>query len=323
MLTFFARASVALAVALLAGAACTVHQTETPALTGSSSFGGTVVAPAQTPTPVFTETPTPVNFNIPVTFDASTSCGGRISFGLCSNSTAITKYAWDFGDGSTGTGKTTTHTFKSSTQPSTTFNVILTVTNDQSISASVTQTLVVGASPAPSASFVASPTAPVVGQTAYFDANASRAAAGHSIVEWDWDFWDGVIASGSSLPLTTHTYSIPATYVIVLKVVDEVGLVGTANVPLPVGNGSPTALLSLSKIAGNQIQADASASTAVGGAKITNYLFVWDNGADPNDSGPAGTIAHTFAGPGTHTVRVTVTDNLGRTATTQQTITTP
>jgi PKD repeat protein len=324
MSTFFRRSSVAVSVALLAGAACTVHQTETPALTGPSSFGGTVVAPVQTPTPVFTETPTPVNFNIAVTFDASTSCGGRISFGVCSNSTAITKYEWDFGDGSTGTGKTTTHVFKSSTQPSTTFNVTLTVTNDQSVSASVTRALVVGASPAPSASFVISPTAPVVSQTVYFDANASRAATGHSIVEWDWDFGDGVIATGSSLALTTHAYSIPATYVIVLKVVDEVGLVGTANVQLAVASGSPTPVLSLSKTGGNSIQADATASTAVTGATITNYLFVWDNGIDPPTSGASGSVAHTFSsGNGTHTVRLTITDSLGRTATIQQSITTP
>jgi PKD repeat protein len=326
MSTFFHRSSVAVAVALLAGAACTVHQSETPALTGPSSFGGTVVTPVEAPTPVFTETPTPVNFNIPVTFDASTSCGGKMSLGVCSNSSVITKYAWDFGDGSTGAGKTTAHTFRSSTQPATTFNVTLTLTNDQSISASVTKALVVGASPAPSASFVASPTAPVVGQTAFFDANASRAAAGHSIVEWDWDFGDGVIASGSSLPLTTHTYSIPATYVIVLKVVDEVGLVGTASVPLTVGNGNPTAVLSLNDVGGgsNRVQADATASTAAGGATITNYLFVWDNNGDASDSGPLGTITHQFVSQplGSHTVRLTVTDSLGRTATTQQSITT-
>jgi PKD repeat protein len=320
MSTFFRRSSVAVAVALLANAACTVHESETPALTGPS----TILPPAQTPTAVFTATPTPVNFNIPVTFDATTSCGGAVNGGTCSNSSAITKYAWDFGDGSVATGKTAAHTYRASTQPSTTFNVTLTITNDRSLTASSTQAIVVAASPAPAASFVISPTAPVVSQTVFFDANGSRPAAGHSIVEWDWDFGDGVIASGSNLPLTTHTYSIPATYTIALKVVDEVGQIGTASVQLPVGTGSPIAVLSLTDLGGNKIQADATASTAAGGATITNYLFVWDNGGDANDSGPAGTIAHTFVslGVGPHTVRLTVTDSLGRTTTTQQAITT-
>jgi PKD repeat protein len=320
MSTFFRRSSIAVAVALLANTACTVHESETPALTGPS----TILPPAPTPTPSFTTTPTPVNFNIPVTFDASRSCGGAAGGGVCANASAITTYAWDFGDGTAGAGKTAAHTYKSSTQPSTTFNVTLTVTNDRALSASITQALVVGASPAPSALFVISPIGSVAGQTVFFDGNGSRPAAGHSIVEWDWDFGDGVIASGSSLALTTHTYSIPATYAIVLKVVDEAGQVGTASSQLAVGNGSPIALLSISKTGGNSIQADATASTAVGGATITNYLFVWDNGTDPQDSGSLGTVAHTFStGAGTHTVRLTVTDSAGRTATTQQTVVTP
>ncbi|OLC79218.1 MAG: hypothetical protein AUH72_14760 [Acidobacteria bacterium 13_1_40CM_4_65_8] len=60
---------------------------------------GVILPPAETPTPAFTITPTPVNFNIPATFDGSTSCGGAVVGGRCTSASAITSYVWDFGDG--------------------------------------------------------------------------------------------------------------------------------------------------------------------------------------------------------------------------------
>ncbi len=63
---------------------------------------GVILPPAETPTPEFTVTPTPVNLNVAATFDASTSCGGAVTGGACSGSSPITSYAWTFGDGSSG-----------------------------------------------------------------------------------------------------------------------------------------------------------------------------------------------------------------------------
>ena len=63
---------------------------------------GVILPPAQTPTPDFAVTPTPVSLNVPAIFDASASCGGAVTNGGCSGSSPITSYAWTFGDGSAG-----------------------------------------------------------------------------------------------------------------------------------------------------------------------------------------------------------------------------
>ena len=54
-------------------------------------------------------------------------------------------YAWTFGDGSAGSGKTVSHTYTALG----TFNATLTVTNDRGLAASKTQTIAVGATAAP------------------------------------------------------------------------------------------------------------------------------------------------------------------------------
>src|SRR6185295_4343143 len=81
---------------------------------------GVILAPAGTPTAAFTMSPTPVVAGTPVTFDASTSQAGT-------GANSITSYAWTFGDGTSGTGRTVTHTFSAAA----TYNVTVTVTNDR------------------------------------------------------------------------------------------------------------------------------------------------------------------------------------------------
>ena len=45
---------------------------------------------------------------------------------------------------------------------------------------------------------VVSQTTPVIGQTVFFNGDASRAPAGHSIVGWTWDFGDGTGSSAAT-----------------------------------------------------------------------------------------------------------------------------
>src|SRR5262249_10371258 len=108
---------------------------------------GVILPPASTPTAAFTVNPTPVNFNISSTFDASSSQAG-------SGATQIVKYEWSFGDGATASGRSVNHTYSGATQATTTFNVMLTVTNDRGLSATTTQQVQVGPSPVPTGDFV-------------------------------------------------------------------------------------------------------------------------------------------------------------------------
>ena len=192
---------------------------------------GVILPPADTPTPAFTFTPTPVNFNIPTTFDASTSCGGAVIGGRCSSTSAITSYVWDFGDGNTATGPVVSHTFRSGTQTqSTNFSVTLTVVNDRGISASATQSVPVGLSPLPIATFTYSPQSPVsVGTTVTFDASASQ-TTNVTIVRYQWKFecpnagcTSVEIVTTTTTPTVTHTYTATGTFLVSLTIFDTDG----------------------------------------------------------------------------------------------------
>ena len=147
-----------------------------------------------------------------VRFDGSTSTAGL--------GAVITSYVWDFGDGTTGTGVTATHQYRAVGN----FVVRLTVTDSNGLSnQSEPQTVTVGAGEAPTATFVFSPTSPAAGDNVFFNASQSTAGTGHRIVSYRWNFGDGTTGSGST---TSHRFTTPGTYVVVLTVTDEVGQVG-------------------------------------------------------------------------------------------------
>jgi PKD repeat protein len=276
---------------------------------------GVILPPADTPTALFSFTPSTPSANSPVAFDASASCGGRADTSSClpTNNT-IVSYSWNFGDGSSGSGKTPTHTF---TSPGP-YNVTLTVTNDRGIAASTTRQVTVGAGTPPTAAFVFGPTPANVGQEVFFDASQSTAALGHTIVLYKWNFGDGTLKERTT-PLTQHDWTTPGTFVVRLTVVDEAGQEGTVTQTLTVGSGNPTAVFTIAKAGGNQIVADGTSSTAAPGANLVSWAWLWGDGASSS-----GTVAaHTYAVAGTYTVTLTVTDSVGRTGRATQNITVP
>jgi PKD repeat protein len=170
---------------------------------------GMILPPAGSPTAAFTVTPTPVQLNVPVTFDGSTSTPGV-------NASTLT-YAWNFGDGGSASGQRVSHAF---TQVGN-FTVTLSVTNERGLSASATQPIDVGVSPLPSGDWVFSPAAPQPNQDITFNAAGVRPAPGHSIVSYLWQFGDTTPSQTGSL--TTHRFAAEGSYNVVLTVTDDVG----------------------------------------------------------------------------------------------------
>ncbi len=146
---------------------------------------GMILPPAASPTAAFTFSPQPATANVPLTFDGSASQVG-------SGASEIVSYNWTFGDGSSGTGKTATHTFAAQNS----YTVKLTVTNDRGLSNSTTQAVSVGSAALPNATFTVSPAAPGVGEDVFFNASTSTAGAGHTIVSYFWTFGDGATKTG-------------------------------------------------------------------------------------------------------------------------------
>ncbi|WP_238695676.1 PKD domain-containing protein [Microbacterium sp. HSID17254] len=165
------------------------------------------------------------------TFDASTS--------VPPGSATISDYRWDFGDGSTGTGKTPSHTYA---KPGT-YAVTLTITDSQSLMGSVTKPVVVqGANALPTASFTLSAS----GLTVSTDASASTDADG-SVRSYRWDWGDGTTGEGAS---ATHTYATAGTRTVTPTVTDDVGGSATTTREAVVAEPAPLASDEFERTAG-------------------------------------------------------------------------
>ena len=111
-------------------------------LVGCNGNGGSTpsITTNQSPTAIFTATPTSGVAPLEVSFNASSSSDSDGS---------IISYAWDFKDGYTGTGQTINHTFSSIGS----YNVLLTVTDDKGATSSTTKNITVTESVVPPTEF--------------------------------------------------------------------------------------------------------------------------------------------------------------------------
>jgi len=173
----------------------------------SGCGGGGVTPPLnQSPIASFTANPTSGVVPLEVFFDAS---------GSYDPDGNIASYAWDFKDGSTGSGQTASHTFASAGS----YNVTLTVTDDKGVTDSATKTITVMETPtqSPIASFTATPDAGVAPLEVSFNAFGSYDPDGN-IISYDWDFGDGSNDSGVT---TIHIYENSGDYIVQLTVTDN------------------------------------------------------------------------------------------------------
>ncbi|GEK78813.1 hypothetical protein ABA31_01640 [Agrococcus baldri] len=219
---------------------------------------------------------------------------------------AIASYAWEFGDGETGTGATTTHQYEGSG----TFTVRLTVTDAQGVTATTTQDVTVqGPNDAP----VAALTATVDGMSVDVDGSASEDPDG-SIDAYAWDFGDGGSASGAT---ATHEYDAGGTYEIELTVTDDRGAtaVATETVTIVAPNQAPTAAFTTVED-DMTVSFDASGSDDPDGS-IASYAWAFGDGT----TGTGATTSRTYTTEGDYEVTLTVTDDEGATHSTAQTVT--
>jgi PKD repeat protein len=191
---------------------------------------GVVDPPAGTPRAKFTFAPTSPKEGEDVQFDASTSLDcppSATSESQCYIGGESLTYKWHFSDGGGGGWMRDWYRFAKAG----TYTVTLTVTNSRGKSDSTSKFITVGEGAQPTASFVVSPTDPAIGTAVFFNASASKAAAGRSIVGYTWDFGDGGTASGVT---TSHAYGAARTYNVTLKVTDDFGKTATSTLSLTV-----------------------------------------------------------------------------------------
>jgi PKD repeat protein len=295
--------NVVLSVADDTGQKSTKSSTVTVTSGGGSGGSATVAA--------FVASPTAPVVGQVVFFNASSSSAAT--------GHALTKYAWDFGDGTsfTGTAATTNHTFTNAGA----FVVSLAVTDDTGQLAKTSNTVTVAAAgaAAPTAHFTTSPSTPGVNQSVFFNASTSAAGTGHTIAIYAWDFGDGGTGTGVT---PTHAYNRAGSFTVNLVVTDEAGQTGSTSAAVSVTAASSQIVADFTfsptdpKITGgtNTVFFDATPSSSSNA--ITSY--VWDFG--DGTSGATQKPSHLYTLSATYVVRLTVTDSAGGTATITKTV---
>jgi PKD repeat protein len=253
----------------------------------------TVTRPAnQLPAATFTTS----TAKLRATFDAS---------GSSDPDGSIASYAWDFGDGGTGTGSTPSHLYGA---PGT-YTVGLTVTDDRGGASLVSKTVTVVGNVAPAAAFTATATDLAVA----FDGSASSDPDG-TIASYAWDFGDG---GTGAVAKPNHTYATAGTKTVKLTVTDNDGATNTTTQTVTVSpaNNPPTAAFT-SSATDLTVAFDGTTSTDSDGT-VASYAWDFGDGTSSTASKPS----KTYTAAGTYTVTLTVKDDKGAAGTVSKVVT--
>jgi PKD repeat protein len=223
------------------------------------ALGTTGRAPNTAPTATFTTKVT----DLTAAFDGSRSAD---------SDGTVTGYAWDFGDGATGSGATATHAYGA---PGT-YQVTLRVTDDDGATAQHSAAVTVTA-PAPNVAPTAAFTTTAAGRSSAFDASGSTDRDG-TVAGYAWDFGDGTTGTGRT---ATHVYPADGTYTVTLTVTDDDGATGTTQQAVTVA-GEPV------------LASDDFARTVTGGLGTADVGGAWTASAGASRQS-VGSGAATFA----------------------------
>ena len=236
----------------------------------------------------------------------------------------IISYEWSFGDGTSSTLVSPSHTYDSEGA----FVATLTVNDDQGVASIVDAvSILVGPITTPITAIVSSDwiadeaVAPLLVE---FD--GSKSSGDNPIISYSWNFGDGTTGTGDTVK---HTFEA-GTYTITLTVTDDQGAIDMAtdiitvdpdpSTPPPVDNQVPVAIASSNWTAGGV------ASLVVGFNGASSYdndgtivSYSWDFG-DGSAAMIGSAVEHTF-NAGSYAISLTVTDDKGAMDTNTVTIT--
>ncbi|MEL6524684.1 MAG: PKD domain-containing protein, partial [Chloroflexota bacterium] len=304
-------------------------------LTYAWDFGDTTTSDIESPTHIYTE---PGNYDVSLTvtdpqgqtdtsdittisvseevviaapqpgFSVSPETGTVNEVMTFTNSTVgeVTSYSWDFGDGTTSTETSPTHTY-TSTSPEGGYTVTLSATGPGGTVETTASVTVNDASPAvPSASFSVSANPATVGVGVTFTDTSTN-----SPTSWSWDFGDGNTSTEQN---PTHTYTAPSPeggYTVTLTATNDGGDSDPVTQTLTVEDATldvPTANFTIDTnpvTVGTEVGfIDTSTNTP------TSWSWDFGDGNTSTDQNPT----HTYTAPspeGGYTVTLTATNDGG------------
>lgn len=336
--------------AALLGAACTVHQTEAPTLSGPSSTATTVSVSASpdvinlgqsTSAPGETSTIAvqvsrfdgkPVQPGS-VRLDVLVPESGNASAPDCGQFSSRTL---QFGtDGKTGTAKFTAPSFPidkicPNFAPGNSVLIAATLVDSGLQSSNVPVRLIGRAPDTPTPQFSFFPASPTVGQSVQFDGRMSCAGptasdggcveTTASITSYEWDFGDGGRGTGA---VAYHSFAVDQPYVVTLTVRNDRGSSARMQQTVTVTTGTPVPDFTITPSAagpGTVVTVNASSTKTFGGATIQSYQWTFEGGVPSTASTQVATTQFPLARTTPYTITLTVTDSVGRIATASKTI---
>lgn len=248
----------------------------------------------EAPNAVFTYAPAQPTVGDDVSFDAT---------GSTDPNSDIELYEWAFGDGTTATGRSVSHTFEEGGEYTTTLRVTDSVNNESTFSREVYVN-----SP-PRAEITVDNRSPTTGESIQLSAR-NTSDPDSDIASYNWNLGDGTELTGETVE---HTYEESNQYVVSLNVIDELGNTNTATTQIRV-TAAPTASFQFgpdNPATGEEIIFDAGSSTD-SDDDITSYA--WDFGDGTTSAGSV--VTHSYESFGEYDVTLTVEDSAGNRSTT-------
>jgi PKD repeat protein len=250
------------------------------------------------PSAQFAATPTTGTAPLSVSFDGSASddVDGTVA-----------SYAWNFGNGQNGSGATppaVTYTLPG------TYTATLTVTDNKGAVGVVSQTITVNRPPnqTPVGNLTATPTSGSAPLLVQLSSNGSSDPDG-AITSYAWNFGNG---HTSTSPNPSAVYDTPGAYTVSLTLTDNDGAssVKSTTVNVSAANVAPIAVISAAPLSGSApltVNLNGGNSSDPDGS-IVSYAWNFGNG----QTATGALVTATYSTPGTYVVRLTVTDDRGK-----------
>jgi PKD repeat protein len=211
-------------------------------------------------------------------------------------------YAWDFGDGEKGVGKTVSHKYTKGGV----YQAKLTVDDGTKTDcSSASDKILINVNSSPKA-VIASKDTSSVGQIVNFDSSSSTDLDGDKL-GYTWDFGDGTSASGN---LVKHNYLKGGLYKVTMVVDDDKRTDCSSSIEThyikvntpPIASTGPNLVCCVN----DEVEFDGSKSNDLDGDNLT---YTWDFGDGETAEGVK--VKHAYKKIGTYKVSLTVTDDSG------------
>jgi PKD repeat protein len=257
--------------------------------------------------------------NIPPVASFTSNCTA-LSCSFNANGTtalSIATYSWNFGDATTGSGKTPSHNYASAG----TYAVTLTVTDPNGTSVKTTNVNVGGATNQPPvARFTISC------PTLHCTVDGSTSTDDVGVVSYKWDWGNGRSETHVG-PTASNTWATAGNYTITLTVTDGGGLTNSTSklVTIPSStNQSPTATITSPANNSTFLLGSSVAFAGTGqdpeDGVLTGASLVWTSSID-GQIGTGTSFSTSSLSAGTHTITLTAKDAQNATGTATRTIT--